>query len=245
MSNYYFHHKYHLGYINIAKNSSTSITPYLIQAGFKNIQPEDIPTDIEDLPFFYILRNPIDRFCSGIVETYCNSADSWGTSKTEHALFDMSDSSQQEFCFNLLMRLVPWNSKKRLPEGNIPVNEGLGYEYDVHTELQTASLGDTQNRGIARVVPISIRLTSEIPQIFFEQTKHSSKQSLLTTPVKHLNQSLDGKKRMNDNMKAIVVANRENACMQNIWHYLKPDIDHWNYNIQLRYMQQYHMNEKI
>ena len=245
MSNYYFHHIFNLGYINIAKNSSTSITPYLEQTGFKNIQPEDIPADQEDLPFFYILRNPIDRFCSGIVETYCNSADSWGTSKTEHALFDMSDSSQQEFCFNLLMRLVPWNSKKRLPENNKPVNEGLGYQHDVHTDLQTASLGETQNRGIARVVPISIRLTSEIPQIFFEQTKHTSKQSLLTTPVKHLNQSLDGKKRMNNNMKAIVVANRENACMQNIWHYLKPDIDHWNYNIQLRYMQQYHMNEKI
>lgn len=245
MSNYYFHFQYNLGYINIAKNSSTSITPYLIQAGFKNIQPEDIPADQEDLPFFYILRNPIDRFCSGIVETYCNSADSWGTSKTEHALFDMSDSSQQEFCFNLLMRLVPWNSEKRLPENNKPVNEGLGYQHDVHTALQTKSLGDTQNRGIARVVPISIRLTSEIPQIFFEQTKHTSKQTLLTTPVKHINQSLDGKKRMNDNMKAIVVANRENACMQNIWHYLKPDIDQWNHNIQLRYMQQYHMNEKI
>jgi len=245
MSNYYFHHKFNLGYINIAKNSSTSITPYLEQTGFKKIQPEDIPADHEDLPFFYIFRNPIDRFCSGIVETYCNSANSWGTSKTEHALLDMSDSSQQEFCFNLLMRLVPWNSKDRLPAGNTPVNEGMGYQHDVHTELQTKSLSDTQNRGIARVVPISIKLTSEIPQIFFEQTKHTSKQSLLTTPVKHLNQSLDGKKRMNDNMKAIVVANRENACMQNIWHYLKPDIDHWNYNIQLRYMQQYHMNEKI
>jgi hypothetical protein len=157
----------------------------------------------------------------------------------------MSDSSQQEFCFNLLMRLVPWNSEKRLPENNNPVNEGLGYQHDVHTELQTKSLSDTQNRGIARVVPISIKLTSEIPQIFFEQTKHTSKQSLLTTPVKHLNQSLDGKKRMNNNMKAIVVANRENACMQNIWHYLKPDIDHWNYNVELRYMQQYHMNEKL
>jgi len=245
MSNYYFHHKYNLGYIIIAKNSSTSITPYLEQAGFEIILPEDIPTNIEDLPFFYILRNPIDRFCSGIVETYCNSADAYGTSMTEQALFAMSNSSQQEFCFNLLMRLVPYNSQNRLAENNKPVNEGLGYEYDVHTELQTKSLRHTQNDKIARVVPISIKLTSEIPQIFFEQTKHTSKQSLLTTPVKHSNQSLDGKKRMNDNMKAILVANRENECMKNIWHYLKPDIDHWNECIKLRYMQQHHMSEAI
>ena len=236
MSDYFFNNKFNLGFINIAKNSSLSMTPYLKNSGFQKIFPKDIPSNIEELLFFYILRNPIDRFCSGITETYCKG---WGLRKTEQALLAMSDSSQQEFCFNLLMRLVPW------AENNIPVKEGNGYQYDVHTELQTGVIRNIQNCSNAIIVPISIKLTSEIPQILFHQTNMSGKQSLLHTPVKHLNQSIDDEKRLNVNMKEILVTNRQNACMKNIWHYLQPDIDHWNTSIEYKYMEQQHSSETI
>ena len=74
---------------------------------------------------------------------------------------------------------------------------------------------------------------------------HNPKQSLLTSNVKHLNQSTDHKKRMNDNLKSILVANQNNAIFDHIWDYLNTDIELWNQSIMRRYMQQHHRNDTI
>ena len=241
----FYNKQYSLLFESIAKNASTSIEPYLHQSGFKPILPKDLPDPAGDLPMFYILRNPIERFCSGIIESYCTVLDdNFGNSITQQTLMSMSDGAQQEFCYCLMMRIPPNNSPDRQPENNVPVNEGLGYKHDVHTQLQVTSATNLGTR-IHRIIPVSIHLTSQLPQIFFEQTQHTSKQSLLTTAIEFKNQSLNDKKRLNNNLQLVLESSRNLAWCQHIWNYLEPDIKHWNSKLAQRYMQDHHMNEKI
>ena len=247
MSYYYYNHLKYVGFVQIAKNASTSIEPYLRSAGFKNLPAEDLFTLGEKRKFFYILRNPIERFCSGIVETYLavnfDQNGNWGTSITQQALLALSEFSAQEFCFNLLARIPSHNSKDRKPEGNIPVNEGLGYSEDMHTKTQWSYIQNLIDAG-HDTIPISMYRSTELPQILHEQIEVGNKDGLLTTPVRHLNQSLDHKKRMNDNLQKILVANKENAVFSHIWNYLQADIELWNSSLRFRYMQP-HMNDRL
>ena len=248
MSVYFYNHKFHVGFVLIAKNSSTSIEPYLLNAGFKPLPVEDLPSISEKEKFFYILRNPIDRFCSGIVETYLSvnydRNGNFGTSITQKALLSLSDYSAQEFCFNLLTRIPTHNSRNRKEQNNIPVNEGLGFREDMHTMLQSRYISWGINVG-HDMIPISIHRSSDVPQILHDEININPKQSLLTSNVKHLNQSTDHKKRMNDNLKSILVANQNNAVFDHIWDYLNTDIALWNESIMRRYMQQHHRNDTI
>jgi len=247
MSYFYYNHTKYVGFVLIAKNASSSIEPYLRSAGFKNLPEEDLSTIGERRKFFHILRNPIERFCSGIVETYLavneNQYGAFGASPTQKALMALSDFAAQEFCFNLLARIPAHNSKDRKPEGNIPVNEGLGYREDMHTMLQSRYIQSVIDAG-HDTVPISMYRSTELPQILHEQVEVGPKHSFLTTPVRHLNQSVDHKKRMNENLQKILVANKENAVFSHIWGYLQPDIELWNSSLRFRYMQP-HMNDRL
>jgi hypothetical protein len=95
------------------------------------------------------------------------------------------------------------------------------------------------------MIPISIHRSSDVPQILHDEININPKHSLLTSNVKHLNQSTDHKKRMNDNLKSILVANQNNAVFDHIWDYLNTDIELWNESIMRRYMQQHHKNDNI
>ena len=247
MSFYYHNPTCHVGFVLIAKNASSSIEPYLNETSFSKVLIDDLNEVDKSSRWFYILRNPIERFCSGLVETYLAvTYHGFGTSTTHNAVMAMSDFSAQEFCFNLLARIPVHNSKDRLPENNIPVNEGMGYTEDMHTMLQSQYIKDAVAMGLD-LTPISLYRSSDLPQILKIELPIAENYSdrLLKHNVKHINQSTDHKKRMNDNLKAILVANKEVAVFRHIWDYLAPDIELWNQNINRRYMQQYHMSEEL
>ena len=247
MSFYYHNSTCNVGFVLIAKNASSSIEPYLNVTNFNKVLIDDLPEINKTDRFFYILRNPIDRFCSGVVETYLGvSYDGFGTSTAHHAVMAMSDFAVQEFCFNLLTRIPVHNSKDRLPEGNIPVNEGLGYTEDVHTMLQSRFIEDLVKFNFD-LTPISMYRSSDLPLILKSELNiaETFANRLLKATVQNYNISDGDKKRMNNNLKAILVANKEIAVFRHIWNYLEPDIELWNQNINRRYMQQYHMSEEL
>jgi len=113
----------------------------------------------------------------------------------------------------------------------------------MHTKLQSEYIQDCI-KAEHDTVPISMYRSTELPQILHEQIEVGNKDGLLTTPVRHLNQSLDHKKRMNNNLQKILVANKENAVFSHIWNYLQPDIELWNSSLRFRYMQP-HMNDSL
>ena len=248
MSFYYYNNAANVGFVMMAKNASSSIEPYLDAVGFKQIPTDDKSIIMEDSKWFYILRNPIERFCSGIVETYLavneNQYGAFGASPTQKALMALSDFSAQEFCFNLLTRIPVQNSKDRLPEGNIPVNEGLGYTQDVHTMLQNRYLEAAYNMNLDPT-PISMHRSNDLPLILKEELNIAENYAnrLLKATVKNYNISDGDKKRMNKNLQNILVANKEIVVFRHIWDYLAPDIQLWNESIDRRYMVQYHANE--
>jgi len=248
MSFYYYNNTANAGFIMMAKNASTSIEPYLNGTGFKQTTLDDLQNIMKDSKWFYILRNPIDRFCSGIVETYLavneNQYGAFGASPTQKALMALSDFAAQEFCFNLLARIPAYNSKDRKPEGNIPVNEGLGYTEDVHTMLQSTYLNEA-NLFNLDIIPVSMYRSNDLPLILKSELNIAENYSnrLLKDTVKNYNVSDGDKKRMNKNLKEILVANKEIAVFRHIWDYLAPDIQLWNGNIDRRYMASHHANE--
>jgi len=245
MSFYYHNPTCHVGFVLIAKNASSSIRPYLNKTAFNEIDIDNLPSTDRSTRWFYILRHPIERFCSGIVETYLNvSYNGFGVTPTQHAVMALSDASSQEFCFNLLTRIPIYNSRDRLPEDNLPINEGLGYSQDVHTMLQSNYLKEAVQLSFD-TIPVSMHLSSDLPLILKTATSLPSNyaERLTQATVKNYNTSEGHKKRMNDNLTAILVANKENAVFKDIWDYLAPDIELWNQNIHRRFMQQHHAHE--
>lgn len=250
MSHFFYNKTLDAGFVLIAKNASSSLEPYLRNSNFEQILSEDLLEVDKSSKWFYILRNPIERFCSGIVETYLavnyDQNGNFGTSITQQALLSLSDYAAQEFCFNLLMRIPIHNSRNRMPEDNIPVNEGLGYRDDVHTMLQSDYIRYLVDLTMD-ITPISMPNASNIPQILNQKLRLAEQyqKHVLSHSVKHENQSIDHKKRMNNNLKTIIMANKGTAVLDHIWDYLTPDIKLWNENINMRYMAEHHRLETI
>lgn len=258
MTPYYYARQHRLGFINIAKNASSSMDPYLAATGFDRLDDNDFAPQVEtnvdfehlmNCEWFYILRNPVERFAMGVVESHFSlQSPNFNSSATMDAMLALSDFAAEELCFQLLIRLKAFDNKNRLPttqthNPNNPPNEHMGYTSDGHTRIHLDYLSIAlQNK--LKTHPISIKNTHMIGNIFREHSL-SNRHELATTQIAHNHRSNDAKRRMGHLMHNILIRNRDTALLEHIWNYLTPDIEHWNSCLNNRYMQEHHKHDRI
>ncbi len=241
----YFNKKYQIGVLNISKNGSTSLTPWLDANGFKPLHKLTGTLNTDTL-VFHIMRNPIKRFASGIVEAlFVKPNDRFETYVVNNSILALSEPALEEFCLQLICHL----DFKRDPGAilNPPDHTDHIFKYwkhEPHMRLQTDFIKGPVDIGCP-VIPVSFEFVPNFGFVVYRSIDHKNKTSLISEPIPHLNKSDTGKRMMAEKIENILMRNWEMSIFDQFRQFLMPDIIYWNKSLNTEFMNKYNRDEHI
>lgn len=237
----YFNPKYDVCVINISKNGSSSLEKWLLTCGFKKY--DNFKKIGNYVVCYHVLRNPIKRFASGLVEAFFTvNNDEFQQYTVNESLMSLSQPAIEEFCLHFITKLDfnrgYWPGFKNLDK------KTNFWKDEPHMRAQCDYLSVVRQE-TNKLVPISFEYVPNFGHVLYKSIDIKNKTSLISEPIEHLNQSNSAKKYFAETLSNIMLKNWDMTLFDPFRNHLKEDIKYWNDSIKTEFMNKYNKDEHI